>query len=293
MSVLSPALQPQRPPMVFDTSAAHFEREVIERSLLAPVLVDFWATWCEPCKQLTPVLEKLVADYNGGFILAKVDVDKEQQLATAVGIRSVPTLMLVKDGQLVDGFPGALPEAQLREFLKKHGIVPFPKPVQEGEAPSETPQEAVVRLRGEIAATPESDELKLDLALALARSGEADESIRLLDALPAKFALDERAKQARAQLTFTALAATAPGIDALQARIAADANDLQARYLLGVRLLLGEPAQEGLDQFIEMLARDRNYQDGLPRKALIDAFLVVRDAALVSRYRRKMASMLF
>lgn len=293
MSVLSPGLQPQRPPMIYDTSTANFEREVIERSLMAPVLVDFWATWCEPCKQLTPVLEKLVADYNGAFILAKVDVDKEQQLAAAVGIRSVPTIMLVKDAQLVDGFPGALPEAQLREFLKKHGIVPFPKPVVEGAEPTETAAEAVIRLRTEIAATPDSDELKLDLALALARTGGADESVRLLDGLPAKFALEERAKQARAHLAFAALAATAPGIDALQARIAADANDLQARHLLGVRLLLTEQAQEGLDQFIEMLARDRNFQDGLPRKALIDAFLVVPDAALVSRYRRKMASMLF
>lgn len=293
MSVINPGLQPQRPPMIYDTSTANFEREVIERSLMVPVLVDFWATWCEPCKQLTPVLEKLVADYNGAFILAKVDVDQEKQLAAAVGIRSVPTIMLVKDAQLVDGFPGALPEAQLREFLKKHGIVPFPKPVVEGEEPIETPLEAVVRLRSEIAATPDNDELKLDLALALARTGEADESIRLLDGLPAKFALDERAKKARAQLAFAALAATAPDIDALQTRIAADPNDLQARHLLGVHRILGEQAQEGLDQFIEMLARDRNYQDGLPRKALIDAFLITRDAALVSRYRRKMASMLF
>ncbi len=293
MSVIAPGLQPQRPPMIYDTSTANFEREVIERSLMVPVLVDFWATWCEPCKQLTPVLEKLVAEYNGAFILAKVDVDQEKQLAAAVGIRSVPTIMLVKDAQLVDGFPGVLPEAQLREFLKKHGIVPFPKPVVEGEEPVETPHEAVVRLRSEIAATPDNDELKLDLALALARTGEADESIRLLDGLPAKFALDERAKKARAQLAFAALAATAPDIGTLQARIAADPNDLQARHLLGVRLILGEQAQEGLDQFIEMLARDRDYQDGLPRKALIDAFLITRDAALVSRYRRKMASMLF
>jgi len=293
MSVIAPGLQPQRPPMIYDTSAANFEREVIERSLMVPVLVDFWATWCEPCKQLTPLLEKLVPEYNGAFILAKVDVDKEQQLAAAVGIRSVPTIMLVKDAQLVDGFPGALPEAQLREFLKKHGIVPFPKPKVEGEEPAETPQEAVIRLRKEIAADPAKDELKLDLALALARSGESDESTRLLDALPAKLAIDDRAKQARAHLTFAALAADAPAAAELQARIDADAGDLQARHLLGVHLLLGAQPQDGLDQFIEMLARDRNYQDGLPRKTLIDAFLVVQDAALVSRYRRKMASMLF
>ena len=87
-------------------------------SIDTPVLVDFWATWCGPCKTLGPVLEKLAADYHGAFRLAKVDVDQEQELGAAFQIRSVPTVMLVKGGQLVDGFPGALPEGQLREFLK-------------------------------------------------------------------------------------------------------------------------------------------------------------------------------
>lgn len=293
MSVVAPGLQPQRPPMIYDTSTANFEREVIERSAMVPVLVDFWAPWCEPCKQLTPVLEKLVADYNGAFILAKVDVDQEKQLAAAVGIRSIPTIMLVKDLQLVDGFPGVLPESELREFLKKHGIVPFPKPKKDGEEPRETPQEAVIRLRKEIAEAPDNDELKLDLALALTRCHEGEEATELLDALPAKLALDDRAKAARAQLAFVALAASAPSTDELNARIAADPGDLQARHLLGTRLVLSEQPQDGLDQFIEMLARDRNYQDGLPRKVLIDAFLIVQDSALVSRYRRKMASMIF
>ena len=101
-------------PHVFDATAATFEDTVIRKSLETPVLVDFWATWCGPCKTLGPILEKLAADYHGAFALAKVDVDKEQELAAAFQIRSVPTVMLVKDGQLVDGFPGALPEGQLR-----------------------------------------------------------------------------------------------------------------------------------------------------------------------------------
>ncbi|HWS77743.1 MAG TPA: thioredoxin, partial [Thermomonas sp.] len=107
-------------PHVFDATAATFEDTVIRKSLETPVLVDFWATWCGPCKTLGPVLEKLAGDYNGAFVLAKVDVDQEQELGAAFQIRSVPTVMLVKGGQLVDGFPGALPEGQLREFLKHH-----------------------------------------------------------------------------------------------------------------------------------------------------------------------------
>ena len=101
-------------PNVFDAVTETFEAEVLQKSLQTPVLVDFWATWCEPCKTLGPLLEKLAGEYNGAFQLAKVDVDKEQQIAAAFQIRSVPTVFLVKGGQLVDGFPGALPEGQLR-----------------------------------------------------------------------------------------------------------------------------------------------------------------------------------
>ena len=112
-------------PHVFDATTAGFQQQVLEKSLEVPVLVDFWATWCGPCKTLGPVLEKLAAEYHGAFLLAKVDVDREQQLAGYFQIRSVPTVMLVKGGQLVDGFPGALPEGQLREFLAQHGITPL------------------------------------------------------------------------------------------------------------------------------------------------------------------------
>ena len=111
-------------PHIFDATADTFEAEVLQRSLQVPVLVDFWAAWCGPCKTLGPILEKLAAEYNGAFVLAKVDVDREQQLAAAFQVRSIPTVYLVKDGQLVDGFPGALPEGQLREFLTHHGIQP-------------------------------------------------------------------------------------------------------------------------------------------------------------------------
>ena len=121
---------------VFDATLADFETDVLKKSMDTPVLVDFWATWCGPCKTLGPVLEKLAAEFNGGFVLAKVDVDKEQQLAGYFQIKSVPTVMLVKGGQIVDGFPGALPEGQLREFLGHHGVEA--KPIEE-EAVAEIP----------------------------------------------------------------------------------------------------------------------------------------------------------
>ena len=283
-------------PHVFDATAATFEDEVIRKSVETPVLVDFWAPWCGPCKTLGPLLEKLAADYNGAFVLAKIDVDKEQELAAAFQIRSVPTVMLVKGGQLVDGFPGALPEGQLREFLKHHGIEPAEAPAEpeaaaEIEAPLD-PHAEVMRLRKAIEAEPDKDELKLDLVLALLQTGAASEAGQLLDALPANLATDDRAVKARAGLEFAALLADAPPAETLEAAIAADAGDLRARHLLGVRKLVGGDAEAGLMQFIEMLQRDRSYGDGLARKSLIDAFRVIEDADLVSRYRRKMSSLL-
>jgi putative thioredoxin len=281
---------------VFDVTAADFQRDVLDRSLETPVLVDFWATWCGPCKTLGPILEKLAKEFNGSFLLAKVDVDKEQQLAGYFQIRSVPTVMLVKDGQLVDGFPGALPEGQLRQFLGHHGIVPNPAADEEAEEialPPRDPREVVADLRAEIAAQPDKPELQLDLALALARVGEAEEAGRLLDALPANLATDDRAKSARAALGFSSLLKDAPAREELARRVAADPGDLRARHQLGAHhLLAGEP-EAALQQFLEMLRLDRAWQDGTPRKALIDAFNIIEDADLVSAYRRKMSALLF
>ncbi|MFD0726791.1 thioredoxin [Lysobacter brunescens] len=284
-------------PHVFDATAEGFETDVLKRSMETPVLLDFWAEWCGPCKTLGPILEKLADEYNGAFVLAKVDVEAQQELGAAFQIRSIPTVVLVKDGQLVDGFQGALPEGQLREFLKHHGILPGevePAPVVE-EAPAPAaidPMAEVTRLREAIAQEPDKVELKLDLALALLQAGEAQEAGRLLDALPANLETDDRAVRGRARLGFAALLKDAPGIDALQAAIAADENDLHARHLLGVHHIVAGRSEDGLEQFMEMLRRNKQYEDGLPRKALIDAFRVVEDADLVGQYRRKMSALL-
>lgn len=278
---------------VFDVDQQTFEADVLRASLTTPVLVDFWAAWCEPCKTLGPMLEKLAAEYNGAFRLGKVDVDAQQELAGMFGIRSVPTVVLVKDGQILDGFTGALPEGQLREFLSRHVQPPEAPEATPAEAPQETPQQAINRLQQEIAAAPGKAELKLDLALALLHAGQTAAAEAELAALPANLATDARAVRLRSELELARAVQDAPTVAELQQRVQAGADDWAARDQLGVRLLLEGDAAAGLEQFLVILQQARDWNDGQAKKRLLAAFATLDDAELVGRYRRRMASLLF
>jgi putative thioredoxin len=285
-------------PTIFEATQANFEAEVINASFEQPVLVDFWATWCGPCKTLGPLIEKVVGEYAGAVKLAKVDCDKEQQLAAMFGVRSIPTVVLVREGQLVDGFTGALPEAQLREFLARHvqpgeGIVD--DELVEDPAPrvAETPEQAIARIQQEIATQPDRAELKLDLALAQLRAGNATAAQAELDSLPANLAADDRARRLRGQLELAQAVKDAPSAAELQRRVERDPADHAARDLLGLRLLLDGDAAAGLEQLLGVLKADRNWNDGQAKKHLVAAFNVLDDAELVGTYRRKMSSLLF
>ncbi|MDF3982282.1 thioredoxin [Luteibacter sahnii] len=282
-------------PHIFDATTAGFQKDVVEASTDTPILVDLWAEWCGPCKSLGPILEKLAVEYAGAFRLAKVDVDAEQQIAAAFQVRSIPTVMLVSGGGIVDGFTGALPEGQIREFLQSHGIVPSEggDEVAEVFAPVESAEDAINRLQQAIAAEPDRSELKLDLALALMRAGQVDPAQAELDALPANLATDARAVRLRSQLELARALAGAPDIEALRQRLQSNDSDWEARDLLGVRLLIEGDAAAGLDQFLDVLKRQRDWNDGQAKKRLLAAFATLDDAELVGTYRRKMASLLF
>jgi putative thioredoxin len=287
---------------VFEAGQANFETEVLQASLTTPVLVDFWATWCGPCKTLGPILEKLAGEYGGAFKLAKIDCDKEQQLAGMFGVRSIPTVVLIRDGQILDGFAGALPESQVREFLSKHQITPATKletPAMQNvvdespHAPREAPHAAVARLRDAVEAEPDKPELRLELALAQARAGDINAAKRALETLPAQLEADDRAKALQAYVDLAqALTGTAASGE-LMARIENDPKDFAARDALGVRLLLGGDPADAMEQFLAILQADRGWNEGLARKRLLDAFRIVEDEALVAATRRKMSSLLF
>ena len=286
---------------ITDVTQANFDAEVMQASMQQPVLIDFWAGWCAPCRQLKPILEKLADEFNGAFRLVKIDTDQEMALAGMFGIRSLPTVVLIKDGQPVDGFMGAQPERDVRGFLQRHGIQPALAGASvEEDAPAapeprriESPGQALARLQDAVAAQPGNDGLKLDLALAQMRAGQAEAAAATLDALPDSLAADDRARRLRGELDLARALAGAPDEATLQQRVAADAKDYAARDLLAVRRLLSGHAEQALDAWLALLAEARDWSDGLARKRLLAAFALVEDAELVGRTRRRMSSLLF
>jgi putative thioredoxin len=283
-------------PHVFDVTQADFEDKVLLASTRVPVLVDFWAPWCAPCRALAPVLEKLAAEHAGNLLVAKVNTDDQMQLASLFGIRSLPTVMLIRDGRPVDGFMGAQPESVIRQFLAPH-LGDLPPPLDdEPELPEEAPldpQETIAALRAQIAAEPDREELKLDLARALMAIGAADEVETILNRLPANLAEGDAARTLRAHLAFAHAIHGAPSARDLATAVEADPANLRARHQLGTRLLLGGDAAAALEQFLEIMRRDRKFDDDLGRRTLIQAFAVIDDADLVAATRRRMAAMIF
>jgi putative thioredoxin len=280
-----------------DVTAERFEQDILLKSRELPVLVDFWAAWCAPCRQLKPILEKLAEEYQGKLLLAKVDTDQEPELAAIFGVRSLPTVVLLKNGQPVDGFMGAQPESAVRAFLERHVGAPPARSDGAAAAPAvrggETPAQAVARLRKALSAEPEKAELKRELALALIEADELDEAQQLLDGLPDSLAAEDRTKAARARLQFAYAIRQAPPLTELKAKVASDPADLAARHQLGARLLLGGEHEAALEQFLAIMEKDRKFGDDLGRRSLIEAFRLIEDQDLIGRFRRRMASLLF
>lgn len=281
-------------PHVFDVTQVNFESEVVQGSLSTPILIDFWATWCEPCKTLGPMLEKLAAQYQGAFRLAKIDVDQNGELAGMFGIRSIPTVVLLKNGEIADGFSGALTEGQLREFLDKHLEPPAAQaPAAEDEAAEESPAAAIRRLQSALTTEPERSDLKLDLAEALLEEGRPADMQPLLESLPTDVAEDARVVRLRAALEFSRELTASPDDAVLAQQIADDEQNWSARDQLALRHFFGGQAEAALQSWLLILQHARDWNDGQARQRLLKAFSLLQDLDLVGRYRRRMASLLF
>jgi putative thioredoxin len=280
---------------VVEIDESNFEREVIEASRETPVLVDFWAPWCAPCRALTPLLEKLAAEFAGKFILAKVNADDHQTLALQFAVRGIPSVKVVLDGAVVDEFTGALPEPAVREFLQRW----LPSPGEElrreamrlhADGDSTRALELLEQAR---ALEPDNDWVTLDRAEVLLAVDRLDEAQVLLDALPFRIREEERAIQLDARLGFARHAAAAGDTAELQARIAVNGDDLEARLALADAWVAQRNYEPALEQLLEVVRRDRDFRDDAGRKEMLSVFTLLGDGGdLVRRYRRLLAEAL-
>jgi putative thioredoxin len=280
-------------PYALNVTAATFEKEVIEASKQAPVIVDFWAPWCGPCRALGPILEKLASEYGGRFRLAKVNSDENPELARQFNVRSIPDVRAFRDGEQVDGFMGALPEREVRAFIE--GIVPSPAEIERLRAGALRRARdlagAAAALRKAVDLDPAHDLARIDLAEVLIDAGRHDEAARQLEAVRPDVDRDARVDALRQAIAF----ARAGGAESeLAARVAADPADLDARLALAGALASRRSWREAMEQLLEIIRRDKSWRDGEARRQMLAIFnLAAGEPDLVSEYRRKLGSALY
>ncbi len=279
-----------------DVDARSFEREVIEASKQVPVVVDFWAPWCGPCRVLKPILEKLAAEYGGRFKLAKVNSDENVELASTFGVRSIPDVVAFRGGQAVSHFLGAQPESQVRAFIEQ--LLPSPSELEHARAlelkDAGDVAGALAALRKALSLDAANDLARLDLAELLIEQKQLDEAEALLAAMQPDAALEAQAAALVQAIAFARAGSAGPGEAELEALLAANPADLAARLALAQLHAGKRRYREAMDQLLESIRRDKAYRDGAARKQILAIFsLAENQPELVSEYRRKLASALY
>ena len=286
------------PSYSFDVTSADFDKQVVQASFDQPVLVDFWAEWCAPCKVMLPILEQIAEDYQGELLLAKVNCDVEQDIVGRIGIQTLPTVVLFKDGKVVDGFQDAQPESAIRTMLAPHVVMPEPveeDPMVQAEALFAESRfaDAETALKGILTEDNTNAKALILYGRCLAERGELTEAQAVLDAVKSDEHKAELAG-AKAQVTFLRQAADLPDVADLKARIAQNPQDDEAAYQLAIQQLARQQYEAALDGLLKLFTRNRSYNEGLPHKTLLQVFdLLGNDHPLVTTYRRKLFAALY
>jgi putative thioredoxin len=279
---------------MIDANLSSFEQDVLVASRDVPVLVDFWAPWCGPCKTLGPVLEKLEREYGGRWKLVKVNSDENPELSAQFQVRSIPYLVAFSDGKAVAQVLGVQPESTLRALLEK--LIPNPSQLEHRKAREALAQGQVAlaegHLKGALALDPSNDAARLDMvAIALGR-GDRDGARVQFDTLSGKAAQESIYEAMKARLEAAERVATLPAPEELEQRIAANPGDLQSRLDLADLQIAGGEHAKALAQLLEIVRRDRKFGDDIGRTKMLAVFDMALDPELLSEYRRKLSSAL-
>lgn len=280
-------------PFIVDVTRENYA-QVMEASFQVPVLVDFWASWCQPCQVLMPVLAKLAEEYQGKFLLGKLNTEEQQEIAAQFGIRSIPNVKLFRNGQPVDEFLGALPEKAVREFIDRNVGRESDATVQQAREKLAAGDDAgaIALLKAAHEADPDNPRATLALAEAQAATGDAAAAEATLDSLPVSERDKPDAASLRSRLFFEGQLAGASAADELEARLGADPDDCEALYQLALRKVVGQDYDAAVELLLRLMKKDRGFGDDAGRNTLLKVFELLGDDPRVSQYRRRMASLL-
>ena len=280
---------------IHNVGAQDFQALVIENSYKQPVLVDFWADWCEPCKSLAPVLAKLAEEYNGKFILAKVDTEKEQELAAHFGIKSLPTMKVIFNGQIAGERVGAVPESEIRALIDPLIVSESDKVMEaamlahnEGRT-----QDALDLMNQALAHDPDNVDLKINIAKLVAAEGDMQSASALLDSLGEEESKNDEAVKLRAKINFAKQLEGLLPMEQIESRLAENPEDLEALLDKSHHLSASGLHEEAMETLIQIMTIDRKFQDDAGRKGLLALFdMLGGEQEVVQKYRRKLFTLL-
>ena len=271
----------------------NFDAEVVEASRRVPVIVDFWAPWCGPCRTLGPILDRLADEHQGAFLVAKINVDENPRLAAEFGIRSIPAVKAIAEGEIVDEFVGALPEPALRQFVRRLLPSEADRLVEEGQA-AETKRDtaaAEALYRRALESDPNQPQARLGIGRLLA-SSNVEEALQELDRVLPGTPQREEADRVASRLRLAN--ENGAGLAELRARVEANPADLEARLHLARALAAAQDYEAALTHLLEIVKRDRNYADEAGRKSMLDIFNVLGARhPIAERYRGELARVLY